>query len=482
MRTLKRFGKAFGLALSLAALGLAACGGSSSSDDDDDITACPQGQHFGDYEGNCVPEGTCSPGYYLVDGIMCWDDCGLDSHDGGDAKCVDLGTCSPGYRDGGDGECVLPGQCSPGYHDGGTGTCVLVGECSPGFHVGGDFSGLTCVKVGTCAPGHHDGGDGRCMTEGRCLTGYHIQDDGTCLKDPQCPAEQHDFGGGTCTTLPGCNVGADYHDDGMGYCVISPYCAPGFNGKRGGCQLDDVEWVSIPAGTYTGPDPMCGWLEVQEGECDPTPETRSMSAFKLTRTPITIDQYMECVNEDACTFKNFRDEFGAYTHANDPVHWVTWDEADAYCKWLGGRLPTAQEWEYAATHDGQKQTRTVFPWGNANPVQCLTANYKTVSSSGKDVKCQGNTPTEDSVKGPSAVGTYSPAGDSPLGLVDMIGNVAEWTSTGEIDSEGQEKFIAKGNHWDWRINSVFGSSISYTKDGDNLLFIKRIGIRCARDN
>ena len=119
-----------------------------------------------------------------------------------------------------------------------------------------------------------------------------------------------------------------------------------------------------------------------------------------------------------------------------PVVGVTYYEAEAYCKWAGGRLPTEAEWEKAASWDEEKQHANTWPWGDTwEPEYCN--NPEDHNPAGGGYKVNQSAP----------VGSY-PEGVSPYGCMDMVGNAYEWVAdTAKSYPGNPEPFEHKGYHF-----------------------------------
>ena len=136
----------------------------------------------------------------------------------------------------------------------------------------------------------------------------------------------------------------------------------------------------------------------------PRHRVRITKGFWLGETPVTVAAYKRFVSERPDLKMPPAPDFNPrWSKEDHPVVGMTWDEAQAYCAWAGGRLPTEAEWEYAVRggKDGLK-----YPWGN--DITQENANYR-----------------GSKWKGTSPVRSY-PA--NAWGLYDMAGNVWEWAA------------------------------------------------------
>jgi formylglycine-generating enzyme len=141
--------------------------------------------------------------------------------------------------------------------------------------------------------------------------------------------------------------------------------------------------------------------------------------FRPTSGPVDLRDWRQWWDwaPGACWRHPFGPDSGIADRLDHPVVQVAYPDAAAYARWARRRLPTEAEWEYAARGGG---ATTIYAWGDdANPGGQLMANT-----------WHGKFPYRNDGAlgwiGTSPVGTFPPNG---FGLLDMIGNVWEWTTT-----------------------------------------------------
>jgi len=157
-----------------------------------------------------------------------------------------------------------------------------------------------------------------------------------------------------------------------------------------------IQWVMITGGTF-----MMGAGDV--GSSALPRHKVKIKSFQMAMTLVTNKQYKACVDAGACTKVDWLGPWfdGDY----QPVVGVDWNQAKAFSEWVGGRLPTEAEWEYAARSGGREQK---YPWGN------------------EDTTCERAVINADCGYDPTAPVCSKPAGNTQQGLCDMAGNVWEW--------------------------------------------------------
>ena len=205
---------------------------------------------------------------------------------------------------------------------------------------------------------------------------------------------------------------------------------PGDNGKfqkqlcKDGRWVDEGDCVSgsvtISAGSFK-----MGCDEEIEGSCpeDTVPlHEVSLSSYVMDKFEVPVELFELCMAENVCTNDNAEEphyrtsaesdkcNIGNPDRLNHPANCVTWRGANAFCEWMGKRLPTEAEWENAAK-SGKAQ---IYPWGN-DPVASCDNTVMKGSANG----CGSNVT--------SPIGSKV-AGVSEQGIFDLSGNVSEYTS------------------------------------------------------
>jgi formylglycine-generating enzyme required for sulfatase activity len=267
----------------------------------------------------------------------------------------------------------------------------------------------------------------------------------------------------------GCGSPASALCDGTG-CVGDTWVRPG----------DGATMVYVPGGTFQ----MGSGESGAEANTDESPEHEvTVDGFWMERTEVANARFAAFLSargdlagngakyieleEGYCQIERvgdaYRSRSGAEAHA---VVMVSWYGADAYCEWIGGRLPTEAEWEYAARGPGGG----LYPWGDDAPT-CERAYHAGCTS------C------------PKAVGQL-PEGASWCGALDMAGNAWEWVGDwyGEYSAEEQTNptgpassglRVARGGGWH---SSPGELRATYRLENGPWSCVGCIGFRCVYDD
>jgi formylglycine-generating enzyme len=155
----------------------------------------------------------------------------------------------------------------------------------------------------------------------------------------------------------------------------------------------------------------------------------TLPTFDLDRTEVRVGDYTRCVVAGRCVAPGFVPGDPRFDRPEYPVTLVRWEDAETYCAWTGGRLPTEAEWEFAA----RGPERRIFPWGDEyNP------HLTNHGAGGVPLPLDlDETDASDGFAYLAPVGSF-PDGATPQGVLDMAGNVAEWVSDfwGDSDENG----------------------------------------------
>ena len=237
--------------------------------------------------------------------------------------------------------------------------------------------------------------------------------------------------------------------------------------------------VAIPAGPFTQGS--------TRGDEDERPAHKvTLKAFAIDRTEVTRGDYATCVAAKRCkapphpettinmgTLKGSQNppatglagQSPAATNAiapdpKLPVTDVDWNDAQAYCRYAGGRLPTEAEWEKAARGEDGRE----YPWGN--DADCARANWGSFEGEGP---CADKNPGR-----PVPVGQY-PTGASPYGVLDLGGNVWEWVAD-KYDEDPKRRVVRGGSCCSYFVGPRAPNRNAWAPQHRD----RDLGFRCAR--
>jgi formylglycine-generating enzyme required for sulfatase activity len=243
----------------------------------------------------------------------------------------------------------------------------------------------------------------------------------------------------------------------------------------GGAFVFRVSGTEIEGGDDPGVDVQYAWEDMPRRYHE---KTMQVAAFYIDKYPVTNSQFKQFLDathyapHDSINF--LRDwKNGAFPQGwdNRPVTWVSLEDARAYAAWAGKRLPHEWEWQFAA----QGTDGRAFPWGS----QWVPANMP--------AEATGRTMSRDGYgAGPDPVDAH-PQGVSPYGVMDMVGNVWQWTD--EYTDDHTRAAILRGGEYYHPQGSIWYFPEAFRNDQHSKLLLMApgydrsggVGFRCVVD-
>jgi formylglycine-generating enzyme required for sulfatase activity len=230
-----------------------------------------------------------------------------------------------------------------------------------------------------------------------------------------------------------------------------------------------VEGIEIEGFNDIGVDVQYPWEDTPRRFHD---HPMHIKSFWIDKYPVTNSQYKKFLDaahyQPADNLNFLRDwQNGNYPEGadNKPVTWVSVEDARAYAAWAGKRLPHEWEWQYAA----QGTDGRLYPWGSEWKADAVPVPGKSRT-----------------MRGPDAVDAH-PQGASPFGVMDLVGNVWQWTE--EFQDEHTRGGILRGGSYYQPQGSIWYFPQAYKLNEHGKLLMTApsmdrsggVGFRCVQD-
>lgn len=239
---------------------------------------------------------------------------------------------------------------------------------------------------------------------------------------------------------------------------------------------DKAPMIVIPAGEFS--------MGADDGRGNERPVHKvTLPAYAIDQFEVTMALYDTFLQAAGQTPPPLWDPEAVGAAGDRPAVGLTWDDAKAYCKWAGKRLPTEAEWEKAARGTDARR----FPWGHMQPFVDI-ANYNRGVWVSYPITLVN---VESGVKGMSIRHGLKTGGKSPYGLYHMAGNAAEWVAdwydrtyyqqSPKESPKGPEKgdkHVIRGGSWS---DPPIGIRSSTRVAAEPSYQDQTLGVRCAMD-
>src|SRR5665648_105006 len=231
----------------------------------------------------------------------------------------------------------------------------------------------------------------------------------------------------------------------------------------------EIHGIEIEGSSLAGVDVQYPWEDLPRQYHQ---HTMSVKSFWIDKYPVTNSQFKKFLDttgyhpvDDLSFLPDWKKGNYPEGWANRPVTWISLEDARAYASWAGKRLPNEWEWQYAA----QGTDGRVYPWGNE-----WNDNAVPIPE------------TSRALRGPDPVDAH-PEGTSPFGVMDLVGNVWQWTN--EYTDEHTRAAILRGGCYYKPQGSIwyFPQAYKLNEHGKYLLMAPSkdrsgcLGFRCAQD-